>query len=71
MTELYRPSNGTEGEIFAEEWCDNCIYDDAENERYCPIFNASMAYLIDDPKYPREWIYDENGEPMCTKFEHK
>ena len=24
MTEKYRPSNGTEGEWFMEEWCGRC-----------------------------------------------
>ena len=64
----YRPSSGMEGEVFAERWCENCVHEDIENDKFCPIRDASMSYLIDDPKYPCEWIYGDDGEPICTKF---
>lgn len=28
----------------------------------------TMGYGIDDPEYPVEWIYSEQGKPVCTKF---
>lgn len=75
---LYRPSNGTEGEGFWSAWCCNCQRDKAmregvdldecdDNER-CDIIALTMAYSIDEPGYPQEWRYDENGVPCCTAF---
>jgi len=67
MPEKYRPSNGTEGEIFQSKWCNNCIHDDFEAEKFCPIMGDTMAYDFDDPKYPEEWITDKKG-PRCINF---
>ena len=65
---LYRPSNGTEGECFINDFCGMCERDkDAEEGEGCPILAATMAYDVDDPKYPREWICTSNG-PKCTAF---
>lgn len=50
----YRPSNGTEGMIFMDKFCD--------------IISNTMAYDINDPEYPKEWIYNEKNEPVCTKW---
>lgn len=79
----YRPSNGTEGEIFMSRFCARCKRDakfqetqDAEDG--CPILADSFFYGIDDPKYPKEWIIDpdappmwanQRGAPRCTAFE--
>jgi hypothetical protein len=60
-TKAYRPSNGTEGEIFMEKYCERCIHDDLENDNGCKIIAFSLAYSIGDPEYPKEWIY---GEPI-------
>lgn len=68
MGKLYRPSNGSEGEWFQHQWCNRCEKDRRE-DRPCKILSRSMAYDIDEPGYPREWVYAENGHPMCTKFE--
>lgn len=75
---LYRPSNGTEGAWFWEAWCCRCQRDKAmregadfdecdDNER-CDIIANTMAFGIDEPSYPQEWRYDENGTPCCTAF---
>ena len=61
----YRPSNGTEGQVFYDYWCARCQKDINED---CPIFAASMAYDIDDERYPKEWVEVEDG-PKCTAFE--
>ena len=63
----YQPSNGTEGMIFCEEWCEKCIHDRPETEHYCLILSRSYMFDIDDPEYPKEWIY-KDGIPCCTKF---
>lgn len=62
--ELYRPSNGTEGEIFISDWCANCEQDKEHN---CSILGKTMQYNIDDTEYPREWVKTQNG-PKCTVF---
>lgn len=69
----YRPSNGTEGEIFQEDFCAKCPRDakfreDPEKHEGCEILARTMAYNVTDPEYPKEWIYDEKGEPTCTAF---
>ena len=64
----YRPSNGTEGEIFMQEFCDSCIYGDPGNEKYCEIIKKTMMFDVDDREYPIEWRYGEDGQPICTKF---
>ncbi len=73
MTERpYRPSSGTEGIDFMDQWCDRCWRDAAfqsgEGDS-CPIAAASMVYDISDADYPREWIIGDDGRPCCTAFE--
>jgi len=64
----YRPSNGTEGDMFQEKFCEKCVYDDYDNDVYCEILGDSMAFNVDDKEYPKEWTYDKNGCPTCTAF---
>ena len=75
---LYRPSNGTEGMCFFEGWCERCArdkemsegkpFDECSDDEVCSIIADTFAFDVDDERYPREWIYDENGEPCCTAF---
>lgn len=51
-------------------WCSECAlqdFEDMESEP-CEILGRVMAYSIDDPRYPEEWTYNDNGEPICTAF---
>jgi hypothetical protein len=68
----YRPSNGTEGEIFMCGWCDRCERDRAyrnDEGDSCPIVAAAFAYSIGEPGYPKEWVYAaDGGGPVCTAF---
>lgn len=76
---LYRPSNGTEGIGFYEDWCFKCAKDAHMNSgkdwdlcqpnEICSIIGDTLAYGIDDPKYPKEWIRDQRGRPRCLAFE--
>lgn len=69
-TERYQPSNGTEGMIFYERWCDRCHRE--RHGRECSIYTRTMAYDLGDKKYPREWVKDIGeypGNPRCTAFE--
>jgi hypothetical protein len=59
----YRPSNGTEGEMFCSMWCANCAMVSA-----CLVFSATLWLGTEDPNYPREWQYGEDGQPKCTAF---
>lgn len=73
----FRPSNGTEGDIFFSGWCHQCTrdkamsegkdYDECTDDEMCKIIGATMCYYIDDAEYPSEWIY-KDGTPTCTAF---
>ena len=70
----YRPSNGTEGDMFMERFCFNCVHDgytEETPEAGCELIIRSMAYKTSDPDYPKEWVFDENGVPKCTRFERR
>lgn len=57
---LYLPSNATELMIFMGAMCEGCTKDNGEG---CNILNHIMAG--DDRK---EWVIDEDGQPICTAF---
>jgi hypothetical protein len=69
----WRPSNGTEGVIFQEQWCAQCQRDNVMNGAvdsatcaetdYCSILNRSFQA----GPLP-EWREDELGMPFCTEF---
>ena len=73
----YRPSNGTEGQMFADRFCDRCKHDDAfqkggDAEDGCPIIAKTMSYYADDVQYPPEWISDDDCglvNPRCTAYD--
>jgi hypothetical protein len=72
-TRAYRPSCGTEGADFMEEFCYRCEKDRAFREtddgaKGCQIVSDTFFYEVNDPLYPTEWIHDEAG-PRCTAFE--
>ena len=69
--ELYRPSNGSEGECFMAEWCSCCEHEWYSEEEGCDILGNTMAFDIDDPNYPNEWRYNSEGKPICTAFQLK
>ncbi len=65
----YRPSNGTEGELFQEEFCYRCKLDDCDEG--CDILLNTMIFGIKNEDYPKEWVFDEDGRPTCTAFDMK
>lgn len=71
MAIKYRPSNGTEGEIFMDYYCCNCEHEWDNEEEACDILGRSGAFDVDDPNYPEEWTYNDEGKPTCTAFELK
>lgn len=69
----YCPSNGTEGEYFMEKFCYQCIHDKFchtadHNDKMCDLIANAMAFDVNDDRFPREWTYDESGEPTCTAW---
>ena len=57
MKQSYRPSNGTEGEIFWSNWCARCI-----KKSNCSIWLGAMA-----GNRPKQWVRDP--DPKCTSFQ--
>lgn len=64
--EPYRPSNGTEGEIFMSQYCERCTKEAGKRE--CGLIVRSLSFDVDDPEYPKEWTHDSEGRPTCTAF---
>jgi hypothetical protein len=67
----YKPSNGTEGEWFIDKYCMNCFHCDPDprGKKQCMLLCASMCYDVNEPEYPKEWIYDDENKPTCTKWQ--
>lgn len=75
MSRKYRPSNGTEGDWFTEKFCINCKHENylktgRDNARQCRILTNSLMYDLTDKEYPKEWIYDDNDNPICIQFDN-
>jgi len=70
--ELYQPSSGIEGDAFMQSHCYKCIKfpDDSNAKGQCEIVLASMAFDIDDKRYPKQWRY-QDGAPTCTAFKDR
>lgn len=78
MTKKFRPSNATQADAFFSAWCYSCQrdkamreganFDDCDDSERCEIIGRTMAHDVDDPEYPVEWHYDDNGLPTCSAF---
>ena len=64
----YRPASGAEGEWFREKFCYQCQKENYPDGPFCPILSATLAYQVDDPKYPKEWVHDNENGTRCTAF---
>lgn len=72
MTDLYIPSNGTEGAAWFQSWCSHCArdvhlnsgkdFDACEPHEVCQIIADSFIGPV------KEWVYDGEGNPMCAAF---
>lgn len=68
----FRPSNGAEGDMFMERNCANCVHESDSSGEWCDILARSMAYEIDDPRYPERWQCADKFDPrtwVCTAKE--
>ena len=73
MSRPYRPSCGTEGADFQAHFCELCTKDakyreTLDGEDGCPILASTLFLPLSDPRYPKEWVQDEQGA-RCTAFE--
>lgn len=70
MSKKYRPSNGSEGDHFISTFCMNCIHENPNPELKpnCEILTFTMCYDVNEPEYPEEWIYNDQGKPVCSSF---
>lgn len=59
----YRPSNGTEGDLFMSEYCWRC-----QLETHCTIPGKTALYQIEADDYPAQWQIGSDGQPTCTEF---
>ena len=71
--QLFRPSNGTEGMIWMEEFCYCCIHEkwshtQDNNDQKCDIMSRSILYEKKEEGYPTEWVFDPEGWPVCTDW---
>lgn len=67
----YRPSNGTEGAIFMSQYCftcKKCGMDEDSDIPPCQILGRTFGYSIDEPEYPSEWTYNDQGDPICSAY---
>jgi hypothetical protein len=74
----YRPSNGSEGELFVSSWCGTCARDhgmlkglpleECDDNQVCDIIARTYAYDINDPRYPDDWQYGADGQPRCHAY---
>ena len=59
-TTTYTPSDGTEGMMFQDEWCDKC-----SKQKRCPILRDKVLNGYHSKR--TEWIYKDDN-PTCTSF---
>lgn len=66
----FQPSNGTEGMIFTDAFCMNCIHCDPDpnGKKQCMILCKTMLYTPKDKEYPEEWVFNDEGWPVCTNW---
>jgi len=62
----YMPSNGTEGMNFIGSWCEECIHQHPDPNKKPQCVDVLLKSIIGEQ--PKEWIYDDEGYPKCTKF---
>ena len=72
----YQPSNGTEGDMFISQYCSQCkherfIHSQQDGDKTCDILTRTMCHSVNEPEYPEEWQYNEEGKGYCTKYDYK
>jgi hypothetical protein len=72
---VFMPSNGTEGMIFTDAFCDCCIHEKFSHtqnhaDKKCDIMSRSIIYWYEpnNPEYPKEWRFNAEGWPVCEAW---
>ncbi len=67
---LYRPSNGTEGMSFEEDFCMQCLHTNPDpcKKPQCEIWCRVLMFNTNEKEYPKEWCYNEEDKPVCTAW---
>ncbi len=65
--------NGMSGEFYHEQYCSRCVNEDAETERYCPIWNFHLLYNYDECNNDDSWLHkliprDGIDNKQCVMF---
>lgn len=70
--EAYRPSNGSEGDFFQAKYCNRCdndwLFRTFGEGTGCHILAKTLIFDTRDEEYPKEWVYNDAGRPVCTAF---
>ncbi len=71
--EPFRPSNGTEGIIFHDAFCGNCIHEkfshtQVHGDLQCEIMDNMILFEIKEEGYPVELVFSDDGWPICTNW---
>jgi hypothetical protein len=68
-------SNGTEGEMYHEQWCSRCLHDNPDAERLCPIWGLHLMRNYDDCNNDNSVLHvliprsaDKLSNERCTMF---
>jgi hypothetical protein len=56
-------SNGYEWDCWSSKWCDRCVHDDWQTDKFCPL--VAVAMLGD--KTPAEWM-DEKPLSLYDRY---
>lgn len=74
--DVFMPSNGTEGMIFTEAFCEHCLHEkfshtQEHGDKQCDIMNRSIIHWYEPkhPQYPKEWVFNTEGWPICTAWQ--
>lgn len=69
MTRPFRPSNGTDGDIFMAGFCHRCEHMQDDGRAPCEILGRTFVLDIGHADYPTEWIQEDDGSnARCTAF---
>lgn len=66
----FMPSTGSEGMVFEEAFCANCIHEkfmhtQSHADKQCEVFNRVW---LNAPNPQPEWQFNEDGWPVCTEW---
>jgi len=57
--------------MFMDRFCYQCVHDDEfqrTGDNGCETLAYTLVFKVDDEGYPKEWVRDDKGYPICTKF---